>query len=272
MTDPVFPFFANQIPLESEPERWLELHLYSGSKCNRACVFCCVNGEPKGTYSPWTEETLQAAARLVARRGGLKFYGGEPTLDPENLIWSMGRLRELGFEGAFIVFSNGVRARELVSLLEADLNVFAVLNYSIATGRGETPLPASALRQLQNYDEKRPGHLFLSHDFVVPVGRQRDLQAGTLAHQPCFRCFPTLTSEGKLHACAFAVEYDRKHFRLGDAQTDFEKASESFSHFLGWVEERLDPVSLLNNQSSCSVCIGENPPEFTPLKDCAKIP
>ena len=58
----------------------------------------------------------------------------------------------------------------------------------------------------------------------------------------------------------------------GYAHSDFKTANESFGRFLGWVEERLDPAALQNSQSSCAVCMGANPPEFTPLEERSKIP
>lgn len=70
--------------------RLLELHLYPGNQCNRDCSFCTVFGSPKGWYSEYTTEHLDAALRTVMlnQQGAIKFYGGEPTL---NLRMSSGR-------------------------------------------------------------------------------------------------------------------------------------------------------------------------------------
>src|SRR5438105_11702917 len=140
-----FPPFDNSVlGVVSEPGRMDELHLYHGSRCNRACAFCCTNGAPEGHHTPFTEAVLQAAVRLVARRGSLKIYGGEPTLDAANLRWTVGRLRTLGFAGAITLFSNGLRCRVLTSLLDADPGIRVVLNHAIITGTGEKLPPAPA--------------------------------------------------------------------------------------------------------------------------------
>jgi hypothetical protein len=260
-----FPLFSNEIlAAEGEPGRWDELHLYNGNRCNRACAFCCVHGGPEGEERPWTEATLQCAARLVARRGSLKFYGGEPTLNPDNLGWAMKRLRELGFAGTLTIFSNGVRARTLLDLLESDPRAFAVLNYAIATGRGETPLPAASLRLLTRYAATHPGRLFLSHDFLVPVGRQegRAVRAESAPPARCFHCFPTLTSTGRLHACPFAVEQDREHYRLGDLDTPAPQAMARFRRFQQWIDTTLEPAAAARAENPCAVCAGRYAPAF----------
>ena len=95
--EPLFPVFDNSV-LDIVPEagKMDELHLYHGSRCNRVCAFCCVNGEPQGHHLPFDANVLQAAVRLVSRQGSLKIYGGEPTLDAKNLLWSVAYLREAG--------------------------------------------------------------------------------------------------------------------------------------------------------------------------------
>lgn len=252
---------------EPAPGRLTELHLYSGSRCNRACVFCCVNGRPEGGYAPFTEETLCAAVEIVAPRGSLKFYGGEPTLDTDNILWAVGRLRELGFAGAITTFSNGIRARSLLAILDADplARSFAVLNYAIATGDGEKRLSAAALRLLQSYEACQPGRLFLSHDFIIPVGRQAGSGAyarSGAAPTGCFHCHPTLTSEGKFHACPFAVEYALPHFHLGEQTEKPENVQQRFSHFLDWMTETLEPEAARRGMNACHLCLSPDRPEF----------
>ena len=252
-----FPNFHNTLPIISEQNRWDELHLYSGSKCNRTCTFCCVNGEPKGTFANWTEETLQYALQLVAKQGSLKFYGGEPTLDTENLLWAIQRLRELGFCGTITIFSNGIRAHDLITLLCADDQILAVLNYAIATGTGEKPLPNASLKLLQQFATDSPNRIFVSHDFVVPVGRQstHDSSTQNTSFQACFRCFPVLTSFGKLHACPFAVEENRPHYWLGDLKTEAKTALKQFENFLGWIDSEIEPLARAQNQNTCTKCV-----------------
>ncbi len=254
------PSFDNSVlGIVPQPGRLDELHLYHGSHCNRACAFCCVNGEPEGHHTPFDLATLRAAVDIVSQKGSLKIYGGEPTLDAANLKWMTQTLRDLDFEGAITIFSNGLRERVLIDLMEADKNLFVVLNYAIATGRGESPLPTAVAKQLNAFHEKHPGRLFLSHEFVVAVGRQGDSPGDS---GPCFRCHPTLTSKGEFHACPFAVEYDRAHFHLGDATTSSEQVQRNFSHFLKWVDFELDPLALQRGESSCKVCTGNSPPDF----------
>jgi len=258
-----FPAFENAVlRVVSEPGKLDELHLYHGSRCNRACAFCCVLGEPEGHHTPFTDEVLRAAVDLVARRGSLKIYGGEPTLDARNLRWTVARLRELGFEGAVTIFSNGLRPLVLTDLLDSDPGVRVVLNYAVATGNGEKPLPASALAHLCAYHTAHPGRLFLSHAFVVPVGRQTEGRNEPSSLQSCYRCYPTLTSTGQFHACPFAVEYDRPHFALGDVNTPSEVVQARFARFLRWIDGRLDPEAARQGRHSCAVCTGPNPPPF----------
>jgi len=252
------PYFHNQLSIIPMPDRWDELHLYTGSRCNRACTFCCVSGEPGGSYAPWTEDTLATALTLVAPQGSLKFYGGEPTLDAPNQIWALSWLREHGFEGTFTIFSNGIQARALLSILDADENTLGVLNYSIATGRGEKPLPPSALKQLTHWAAVHPERLYLSHDFVVPVGRQEGGMSYSEGDAPtkCFRCWPTLTSLGELHACPFAVEEKRPHYALGGQL----EAPERFARFLAWIETELEPEAQRQGKNACAVCVGRGQP------------
>ncbi|NJN85288.1 MAG: radical SAM protein [Leptolyngbyaceae cyanobacterium SL_7_1] len=76
----------------------LELHLYPGNQCNRDCSFCTVFGSPKGWHQEYTAEHLDAAHRVIitSDRGVLKFYGGEPTLHPENVIWAIAYFARTG--------------------------------------------------------------------------------------------------------------------------------------------------------------------------------
>lgn len=257
-----FPPFENHVlGVVPEPGRMDELHLYHGRKCNRACAFCCVDGEPGGGHLPFTEPVLCAAVAVVASRGSLKIYGGEPTLDAANLRWTIARLRELGFAGAITVFSNGLRPRVLTGLLDADPGVRVVLNYAIAMGSGEKPLPRAALAHLRAYGAAHPGRIFLSHDFRAPVGRQpEEATAGPGEPSPCFRCWPTLTSAGRFHACPFAVEADLPQFPLGELGTPPEVVRSRFAGFLDWVGASLEPEAARQGRHACAVCTGPHPP------------
>jgi len=249
----LFPIFDNSVlGIVSEAGKMDELHLYHGSRCNRACAFCCVHGEPQGHHEPFHAEVLQAAVNLVAQKGSLKVYGGEPTLDAENLMWSVSYLREQGFIGAITVFSNGLRPRVLLNLLQSDPDTRVVLNYAIATGTGEKPLPAATLAALQAYHREHPARIFLSHDFAVPVGRQAGVDSDV--PQSCYRCYPTLTSTGNFHACPFTVESSLPHYALGGIAETPTVIQERFSQFLCWIEEELEPEARRKGVSSCVTC------------------
>src|SRR6266446_498241 len=81
--------------------------------------------------------------------GNIKFYGGEPTLHSDSLLQAMRFLRERGFQGLFTIYSNGIKARTLIRLLESEPQSEAVLNYSIYLGRDADPLPAPAKALLE---------------------------------------------------------------------------------------------------------------------------
>jgi hypothetical protein len=263
-----FPAFRDaSLDRKPAPGRWEELHLYHGARCNRQCAFCCVEGRPDGGHIPFTEAVLRAAVEIVAPRGSLKIYGGEPTLDRENMLWSVGRLRELGFAGAITFFSNGIRARTLLDLLDSDplAACRAVLNYSIATGRGERPLPPASLRLLQSYAVRYPDRLYVSHDFIIPVGRHGGEEAyaeSSEAPVRCFHCFPVLTSAGRFHACPFAVEYALPHFLLGTAQTPDTTVQAQFTRFQTWMTTTLEPEAERHGQNACHLCLGPDRPAF----------
>ena len=121
-----------------------ELYLYDGNFCNRACSWCTVFGSPEGWHQAYSERVLDSAAAAVAPDGNIKFYGGEPTLHVEGLIEAMRHVRGRGFRGLFTIFSNGVRARALIRVLDSDPRTEAVLNYSIYLGRDAEPLPERA--------------------------------------------------------------------------------------------------------------------------------
>ncbi|NJO48513.1 MAG: radical SAM protein, partial [Leptolyngbyaceae cyanobacterium RM2_2_4] len=118
-----------------------------GNQCNRDCSFCTVFGSPKGWYSEYTPEHLEAALRTVMlhQQGAIKFYGGEPTLNPENVMWAIAYLRQRGYQGAIVIYSNGIQAERLLQILESDPlgKTTASLNYSIATGMVRPKCPKS---------------------------------------------------------------------------------------------------------------------------------
>jgi hypothetical protein len=255
--DLLFPPFRSRERFEPGWTQLRELHLYNGSRCNRACQFCVVSGNPSGWYEPFRPPMLKMALRLVAPDGNLKLYGGEPTLDPRNVRESMTFLRAGGFHGWFTLFTNGVLAERLLDLLDTDDQSEAVLNYSILYGRGAEPLPRSAYRRLADYARGRPGVLFTSHPDLVPVGPGATFQPAD--ERPdfggaCPRCPPVLTSRGVLHACPFAVELDRPHYLLGDTARPAAEGYSRWLRFRDWIEETVAPRAAATHCHPCAVC------------------
>jgi hypothetical protein len=257
LCDSLFPPFNSRERYDPTWTRFRELHLYNGSRCNRACEFCTVAGSPSGWYEPFTPPVLEQALRLVAPDGNVKLYGGEPTLDPENIREAMTFLRAGGFNGWFTLFTNGVLADRLIALLEADDRCEAVLNYSILHGDGAPPLPARARHTLEAYARRRPGVLFVSHPDLIPVGPgatfapdgpRPDFQGG------CPRCPPVLTSRGLLHACPFAVELEHVHYQIANGDDTAEAAFARWLRFRDWIGEVITPQAAASSRHPCAVC------------------
>ncbi len=255
--EPIFPFFQDRSEYRRGMPRMTDLHLYTGSVCNRSCDFCIVYGEPKGWYAPLNRDQLETAMQLIAPQGNVKFYGGEPTLDAENILWAISHLRQLGFEGCFTIFSNGIQARRIIRILEADDRCEVSLNYSILHGEGAEPIPAGALELLREFDRQHPGRIFSSHPDIVPIGRGFD--SGNPAGRgdfsgSCPRCRPVVTTRGKLHACPFAVEFESSHYDLGRVGDAPEALQANYRSFLNWVDEVLEPAAQQRGVHPCEVC------------------
>ena len=245
-----------------EADRLLELHLYPGNSCNRDCSFCTVFGSPQGWYTDYTVEHLDAALRLVLldERGALKFYGGEPTLNHENVIWAIAYLRNHNYQGAIVIYSNGIQAERLLQILESDPlgKTTASLNYSITTGDGATQMPRQSLQRLVAYESKQPGTIAIGHPDIVDSGRGIDPFNGEetrpQTNSTCPHCYPVLTTAGKLHACPFAIENKSAHFQLGDLESSAAQISSNFQAFLIWLDTVHKPFAVEHNLSACSVC------------------
>ncbi|NJN85289.1 MAG: hypothetical protein HC881_01840 [Leptolyngbyaceae cyanobacterium SL_7_1] len=67
-------------------------------------------------------------------------------------------MREQGFEGAIVIYSNGIQADRLLQILASDplKHTTASLNYSIATGDGAPQMPRQALARLEQYEVEHP--------------------------------------------------------------------------------------------------------------------
>jgi hypothetical protein len=245
-----------------ENQRLLELHLYPGNRCNRECDFCTVFGSAEGWYADYTPEHLDAALGTVMldERGVVKFYGGEPTLSPDNLLWAIAYLRDRGFGGSIVIYSNGIQADHLTAILAADPlgKTTASLNYSIATGDGAPQMPLSSLRKLEAYEAEQPGAIAMGHADIVDSGRGVDPFTGEetrpkSAHR-CPHCYPVLKTDGSFHACPFAVENAAPHFQLGTIQDAPEMVADNFQTFLDWIDTVHEPYAIANDQPACTVC------------------
>ncbi len=289
-----FPLFSDHDTYDRSMERLSDVHIYTGSKCNRQCEFCIVSGRPDGWYEPITEATVEAALALSPEDGTIKFYGGEPTIDAENVVWAMDRLRELGFLGWFTIFSNGVQADRVIRILDADDRTDVVLNYSILHGEDAEPIPPASLEKLKRYAAEHPNRVYSSHAGVFPFGRgaefvddvgrahvvdrmhtsfEKKMEIGDLdeararavearGFRVCPRCRPAVGTDGRHHACPFAVESSMPHFDLGAVGDPEAEVLERFQAFLTWIDEVLEPEAERRRIHPCLVCthsVGELP-------------
>ena len=245
-----------------EHDRLMELHLYPGNQCNRDCSFCTVFGSSKGWYTEYKLEHLDAALRTVMmnEQAAVKFYGGEPTLNFENVIWAIDYLREQNYQGAIVIYSNGIQAERLIQILDSDPlhQTTASLNYSIATGDGALQMPHHALEQLEAYEVAHPGSIAIGHPDVVDSGRGVEPFTGEATRPKessrCPHCYPVLTTEGKFHACPFAIENAAPHFQLGDVHSDPALIALNFQAFFHWLDTVHEPYAIDQNLPACTVC------------------
>ncbi|MGJ3251311.1 MAG: radical SAM protein [Elainellaceae cyanobacterium] len=258
-----------------EQNRIMELHLYPGNQCNRDCSFCTVFGNPKGWYTDYTREHLDAALNAVMtdERGALKFYGGEPTLNYKNVIWAIAYVRDHDYHGAIVIYSNGIQAGRLLQILESDplSKTTASLNYSIATGDGAPQMPQKSLQRLESYEREHPGAIAIGHPDIVDSGRGVDPFTGEAtrpkANTRCPHCYPVLKSNGQFHACPFAVENQSPHFQIGRIYDHPATISENFERFLNWLDTVHEPYAKDHNLPACTVCWKHldqlSPPKFS---------
>lgn len=245
-----------------EGDRLMELHLYPGNLCNRECSFCTVLGNPKGWYKKYTSEHLEGVLQAVCTHEGatVKFYGGEPTLDFENVIWAMGYLREKGFLGSFVIYSNGIQATRLIQMIESDplKRTTASLNYSITTGDGAPPMPEKALKILEEYESRHSGTIAIGHPAILDMGRGFESFRGDSTRpkqsSQCPHCYPVLTTRGRFQACPFAVEIDAPHFQLGTLHSPPEQISRNFKIFLNWLDTVHESYAVKHHLPACTVC------------------
>jgi hypothetical protein len=264
----VFSAYEDRRPeLDDDDERLAEIHLYFGSFCNRSCDFCVVFGSPEGWVAEVDAPLLDNLLELIHPEAQFKIYGGEPTLLSDNLLWACRYLRQGGFAGRFVIFSNGVQADRLIRLLDADEHSCCALNYSILTGTDAEPLPAAALRTLSAYECDHPGRIFAGHAALVEVGRAVDWEREQSSGRDdfagaCPRCHPVVTTRGQHHACPFAVENSAAHYQLGNLETPPEEVLSNFRAFLEWIDAVLEPAAGRQRRHPCAVCVA---PEDLPM-------
>lgn len=256
--DPVYPFFPDR-PSQGEwhgldDGKLPEVHLYDGSLCNRACTFCCVAGSPAGWQADFDQAGLQLALDLVSPRGRIKFYGGEPTIHPENVIAAAAFFRAGGFQGSFRLYTNGVLAERVITILDAVDDLDVILNYSILHGRGAEALPLKALQRLLAYP---PGRIFSSHLELNDTGltpEPPDAIGAPSKAEACPHCHPVLRSDGVFHGCPFAVEINTPHFLLGRVGDDPARLIRRFWQHIEWQKEHVEPAARRLGISACQVC------------------
>jgi len=284
----IFPLFSDHVTYERSMGQFSDVHLYTGSKCNRSCDFCIVYGRPDGWYRPMTRESLDMILDVVPPDANIKFYGGEPTIDDENVIWAMRYLREKDFAGWFTIFSNGVLADRVIAILDSDEKSEIVLNYSILHGVDAEPIPAASLEKLKVYDDVNPGRIYSSHAGVFPYGRGVEfanqtgeehilermqtsygkfVETGRMTAETakqieeekgfrvCPRCRPALRTDGVFHACPFAVESNARHYQLGKlGESSAEEVLDNYQQFLDWIDSTLEPEAERLKLHPCQVC------------------
>jgi hypothetical protein len=281
-----FPLFSDHTPYDRTMRQLSDVHVYHGSKCNRSCSFCIVEGRPGGWYQPMTEAVLDAAHALAPPDGTIKFYGGEPTIDIDNLLWAMRYLRRRGFAGWLTVFSNGVLAERVIAALDADDRTDVVLNFSILHGIDAEPLPPAALAKLKAYAADHPHRIYSSHAGVFPFGpgarftdtvgeahinlRMADSVAKKVAvglvtpdaavaaaergYRTCPKCRPAVATDGRHLACPFAVESSMPHFNLGTVADPASVVLDRYQQFLDWISDVLEPAAERLHEHPCRVC------------------
>jgi len=242
--------------------------LYFGNRCSRDCYFCCVEGSPEGEFIPFEPEGVEQILEILAPHGRIKLYGGEPTLHHRHCIELVRRLRLQGYVGRLTIFSNGIQADRLIQMLEADPPTEGhpgsdtYLNHFIWHGIGVPSIPESRRQQILAWAEAHPGRVWLSHEDVVPVGaaEKPENQLPLLGRTPdfggrCARCFPTLRSDGRIHACAFAAEVQAPQYDLGRMGDSAQAVSDRYRSFMTWVDEVLEPEAANRSESPCVTCL-----------------
>lgn len=272
-------------PQRGDP-RLIEAMLYFGNECNRECGFCCVEGSPAGGFVPLDAVRIAHVLDLIRPDARIKLYGGEPTLRHRHITAVVRALRAGGYVGRLTIFSNGVQAARLIAMLEADPPASshrgsdAYLNQAIWYGRGAPGLPPARRARLLDWAAENPGRLYLSHADVLPVGAASRNPGEEVSEPPvrrtakpaegtdtqaewtepgfggrCARCHPTLRSDGRIHACAFAANVDSPLYDLGELGDAAADIAARHGRFLEWIDSELEPAAAAAGVSPCTLCL-----------------
>jgi hypothetical protein len=263
--------------------RLSDVHVYHGSKCNRRCALPSSTAAPM--VEPMTETTLDAVFDLVPVDGTIKFYGASRRSICRICSGRCGISRQ-GFRGWFTIFTNGVQADRVIAALDADDRTDAVLNYSILHGVDAEPLPAAAREALIAWAAVHPQRIYSSHTTVYPfgpgatfadevgqahlneraeIGFEKKIESGLADraaadcaaarnYRICPRCRPVVTTDGRHHACPFAVESHLPHFDLGTVSDPADVVLARYQQFLGWIDDVLEPEAERRQMHPCRVC------------------
>ena len=119
-------------------------------------------------------------------------------------------------------------------------------------------MPRKSLERLEKYEQEHPGAIAIGHPDVVDSGRGVDPFTGeeerSQESSRCPHCYPVLTTEGKFHACPFAIENQSSHFQLGTVDDDPETVTENFNAFFHWLDTVHQPYAEANQLAACTVC------------------
>lgn len=119
-------------------------------------------------------------------------------------------------------------------------------------------MPNHALERLAAYEAEHEGAIAIGHPDVVDSGRGVEPFTGDSdrpkVNSRCPHCYPVLTTEGKFHACPFAIENSAPHFQLGEIDSDPAQVARNFRAFFHWLDTVHEPFAIAHNLPACTVC------------------
>src|SRR6185295_12414522 len=79
-------------------------------------------------------------------------------------------------------------------------------------------------------------------------------RAAARNYRICPRCRPVVTTDGRHHACPFAVESHLPHFDLGTVADPADLVLSRYQQFLDWIDQVLEPEAERRQLHPCRVC------------------